>query len=165
MPEARGEVGLVYEKTGGKWGSMYSIKLEGDDTWYRCGKKRPEGIDKGDVISFDYSIDAKGASKVDLDSIKKVESAKASSGGGGNTFTSSTGRQDAIMWQSARNAAIEMAKVLVSVDALDVSANATKGSKAKALALYVNMLTVEFFKDATAAQDGELADLLGDDDD
>lgn len=55
--------------------TLYSFRLEGDNRWFGCGTDQPNCAD-GDTISFSYE-DKNGKQKVNVNSIKKVEGAKA----------------------------------------------------------------------------------------
>lgn len=62
-------------------------------------------------------------------------------------------RQRVIVYQAARNAAIEMAKVAAQSDALALPAK--KADKFDALAAFVDELTVKFFDEAMNKYNGE----------
>ncbi len=73
MPKATGIVAVVNERPG-KYGPMFSLKLEGDETWYGTKSTKPE-VSNGDSIEFNFSVNPRGYSDADVDSISVLEAA------------------------------------------------------------------------------------------
>lgn len=119
MSEVQGVVGKVFEKRFGNK-TLYSIKLDDNDTWFRCGETKP-AVEEGSTIAFTFK-EVKGNAMVDHGSISVVaESAPApapkSGGKKGNSYTSSRDQY----WEDKAVSDIENAKKLSYIAAVNTA--------------------------------------------
>lgn len=172
MPKASGVVGIVNERSG-KYGPMYSIKLEGDETWYGTKGTKPS-CNKGETVEFNFSINPRGYSDADLDSLVVVSGVVSSDTAGdtvaavSNPAVQTEGRkafdkkQAVIVYQNAGNRALELVKLANEVGVLDIPQKGTKADKYASLRIFVDMATNDFFAEAMAVY--ETGDVAGDSD-
>lgn len=132
-------------KNGKKATTWYSIKLDGDDVYYRCQANKPD-VDAGDYIELEHegvSEDGKSAPVV-KGSVKKIEQPKTPSGG-----FAPAGRDINIHYQSARKDALEFVSLLVKAGAVKLPVK--ESGKLEALEALVDGYTAQYFAD-TATQ-------------
>lgn len=142
MATKTGKVTNVYVKDYDDGGRSVSFRLAGDEKFYRCGKKRFEGIvEKGNTIEFDYSTISDSASKVT--NTPKLASAKAAGGGGSSSGNSSTSND--IHYQSSRKDAVEFLKAVLSVGAIKLPAK--ESGKLEVLEKALDHYTAAFYAD------------------
>jgi hypothetical protein len=75
MSIVSGVVYKVFEKQFGNK-SLYSIKLDGDASYYGTGESKP-AVQPGNKVSFSYTVNEKGYPNAVVDTIKVDESAPA----------------------------------------------------------------------------------------
>lgn len=164
MPKASGVVGIV-NKRPGKYGPMYSIKLEGDETWYGTKSTEPS-CKQGETVEFNFAVNARGYSDADLSSLVVLAGEAASDTGGGEAPVSDSSvptegrkafdrKQAVIVYQNAGNRALELIKLANEVGILDLPAKGTKADKYAALRIFVDMATNDLYYEAMAVYDGE----------
>lgn len=153
-------------RTTGKPWVLYSFILEldsGEESgWISAGFESPP-FNKGDYVQVSVDENDRGLSLVagSAKTVKNPPARKAPGGGGsGSPVSNSQGtdwdaRQRSIEYQSARNAAIDFAKLLVEVDGLPISKAANKSGQGKRLEEMkeiVDKLTVQFYNDLTTGR-------------
>lgn len=150
-------------KRGRSW-TAYSMKLsdkDGDELkpWFQCGFKDP-GLNEGDYIKFSAEKKDDSAYTVDVDSIKvsknpparktaEKRSTGGSTGSASGGYNSDTQRADRA-YHASRGNAVDLVNVLLTHNALPVSASQGKAGKAKRfdeVMAFVDKLTVQFFRD------------------
>lgn len=157
MSKATGQVAVVYGKDG-KFGKMWSLKVEGDDTWYGCKSVKPD-TKEGDQIEFNWSNNKRGYPDIDLDTLvvleagddaPEKEAAGESSDKGGNTAGRKAydRKQAVIVYQNAGNRAIELISLAYKAEILDLPKKGTIADKYAALRLFVDMATNDFYYEA-----------------
>lgn len=150
MALIRGRVDQV-QTTKNKFGDMVFFHIDG--TRYFNGKFAG-GVQEGDYVEFQAEQNEKGYWNVTRGTVKPIEAPKAAeapkpteAGGkvAGNTTLPSYNevRQDRIEFQSARNAAIELVKTLISVNAIDFG-KAKGAAKAEMVELWIDEYTEHF---------------------
>ena len=77
MSQVQGTVFKVYENNKFK-NPLYSIKIDGDDTYYGSGNVKP-ACAAGDVVTFDFVINNKGYHQLVPDSLKVVSKSATTS--------------------------------------------------------------------------------------
>lgn len=163
MSLVKGVVQAISEKAGPR-GPASNIKV--DDTWYGCGFVAASSLPckKGDTVSFTFT--ERGQYKnVDMKSMQvtPAAAAQASSGGGGGGDKRNWDeknrldeeRQRAISFQSCRNSAIEVTKLLVQLEAITLPK--TKGDVEGALVGYIDDLTNKYYDDTVAVARGAVS--------
>lgn len=157
-----GQVGLVYEKKVGR-NTLYSIKLENDDNWYRTGKVKPDGIDKDDFVEFEYE-EKKGQKVVDLDTLKKVDpprvsGSSASSGSGDNGGVVGTAgitlKDLRISIGYAREQAIKVTEMLLEHGALELPPKTKVADRHTAILGFITNLSREYFAEGVAINEDD----------
>lgn len=143
MAYANGKVAFLNEKN---WNdkTLYSIKLQNDNSLYMCGESKPDCA-KGDFVSFGYKEGRSGRFEVDVKSIK-VKKAEVVQAGGGRSWKMDTGydkRQETIEYQAARNSAIAAAGVILQANALKLPAK--EADKYGVVIELIGTLTDKFF--------------------
>ncbi len=135
--------------------TLYSIKLADEngvelEQWFGAGFEHPNAKE-GDYVALTAEQNAKGY--WDVKGFKPLKNAPAKSS---PTTTSSAvsgnaiSTQSSIHYQSARNSAIEVLKLLVETKSLPVSAAQTKAGEAKRyeeIMALIDKLTVRFYVD------------------
>ena len=157
---AEGILFKVFEKKTKVGYMTYQIKLEDDDKYYGTFKvdpsEAPHNVSSGDFLRFDYSTNAGGWHNVEMDTLTVEAGVTQESTGASAPAKAAAakvdGRQSSIMWQSARNAAIELAAVALDADVLDLGTK--KDQNFAALQVWVNQQTSEYYDDAVASQTG-----------
>lgn len=141
MATKTGKVTNVYVKEFDD-GKSVSFRVAGDEKFYRCGKKRFEGIlEKGNTVEFEYSSINDSAAK--LVGTPKLASAKAAGGGGSSSGNSSTSND--IHYQSSRKDAVEFLKAVLSVGAIKLPAK--ESGKLEGLEKALDHYTAAFYAD------------------
>lgn len=142
-----GRVTKVYENTFDDGNVSVSFKIAGDNRYFRTGKNRYSGIvEEGNHIKFKMQPVSEKAAKV-LGTPKKGSGSEpaAASGaapGGSNGY----GNTDAaIRYQSSRKDALEMAKLILSSDALKLPAK--EAAKLAVIEALVDRYTAAFYGD------------------
>lgn len=138
----KGEIQFVNEKEW-KGKTLYSFKLHDDKTYYRTGTKKPKGVEKGNVVSFEAEENEDGRSaNVDNATFKVV--GKGSSGSSGASSGGGSTNAD-IQYQSARKDALTLAQLFVAAGALKLPAK--EAAKAEALEALVDKYTALYYVD------------------
>jgi len=139
--QAQGQVYKVFTK---QFGStvLYSIKLESDDKYYGTGRINPN-VQPGEVVSFEFSMNAKGYPEADVNTISRVTNQSPVSGGG-RTSPPVSDRQLMISYQAAHNTAIGLLQTAVATESLTVPGK-NKGEKLDALRSMFFALSDEIF--------------------
>lgn len=160
MSKASGIVGVVSERAG-KYGPMYSIKLEGDESWYGTKSTKPN-VNQGDAVEFNFSNNARGYPDVDLSSIVVLDAAAAATvASAAPAATATEGRkafdrkQAVIVYQNAGNRALELIKLANEVGVLDLPSKGTKADKYNALRVFLDMATNDYYYEAMAVYGGQ----------
>lgn len=151
--------------------TLWSFTLKEEDGFFGCGISDPK-VKKGDIIEFDYEI-VNGRATVVIDTINLLssapsdrasghsstgsESSKANGGGGGNAqYWEEKTKRDIendeyrrsndvrIQYQSARNAAIEVAGILIAAGLIQIPEK--KGAGYDVVMGKIEDLTNEFFQ-------------------
>lgn len=157
-----GYIVKVGTKTGtgkkGPW-TLYSFRVaKADGTEFPdwiSGGFSPLPFAEGDYVTFDADqVTIKGKQQWNLlpDTAKKVEAPKKEVSAGGAVSATTGGRertQQQINWQSSRNAALELTKLLLQYDGLPLPAKAkrTEASVYEIIHATVDKLTVEYWND------------------
>lgn len=156
MSKASGVVGVVGERAG-KFGPMYSIKLENDEAWYGTKSKKPQ-CSVGDTVEFNFHVNARGYPDADLESLTTIEAGPddpiPSSVPGGDVATPTEGRkafdrkQAVIVYQSSRKDAIQFLKLAMDAGVIDLPAKGTKADKFQALRIFQEELSADYWTTA-----------------
>lgn len=165
MTQVVGFVKEIKVRTGanaqGKPWKSFTLVMEGKAGeqlgFFSTGFEAPKAS-QGDYVQFEHTTNAKGYHDVVKGSLKVASkppargaSAPAAAGEGpaANTLTNSE-RNNQIVFQSARNAAVELVATLGTLKALPVSQASTKAADAKRfdeILAIVDKLTVRFYND------------------
>ena len=137
-----GEVFKVYAKDF-RGRTNYTIKIDNDPIWYRCGTDRFAGVaEPGNRIAFDAEMNPDGTSaKVTSNPVLAQAAPPAAAtptAGGGD-------RQANIVYQSSRKDALEFVKLALDDGAITLPA--AKAKKLAALEALVDRYTALFFDD------------------
>ena len=167
----RGFVAKLGTKTGegkrGPW-TLYSVKIEKEDgseypDWVSLGFDEPS-CKEGDFIVLEANDD-NGRQKLVPGTLKRVKNGparkqkaaapakKAWGGGGGGGFKADPDKDRRITFMNCRTAAVEFIALLEKLDALPISAAATKAGKAKReeeIVAILDKYTVRFFGDTVS---------------
>ena len=166
----RGFVAKLGTKTGegkrGPW-TLYSVKIEKEDgseypDWVSLGFDEPS-CKEGDFIVLEANDD-NGRQKLVPGTLKRVKNgparkqkaaapAKKAWGGGGGGFKADPDKDRRITFMNCRTAAVEFIALLEKLDALPISAAATKAGKAKReeeIVAILDKYTVRFFGDTVS---------------
>lgn len=121
----------------------YTIKIDNDPIWYRCGTKRFAGIaESGNRVAFNATMNPDGTSaKVEGEVTLAAKAPAAASG----TPNAGGDRNNSIVYQSSRKDALELVTLLVSSGALKLPSAQAK--KAGAVEAAVDRYTALFFDD------------------
>ena len=161
MPKATGIVAVVNERPG-KYGPMFSLKLEGDETWYGTKSTRPE-VNDGDSIEFNFSVNPRGYSDADVNSISVVEAAPegtTSAEAANVTPVATAGRaafdrkQSVIVYQSSRKDALTLIALAAEHGFVDFPKKGTIADNFNAVRLFVDEATNDFYHAAMAVYEG-----------
>jgi len=132
--------------------TMYSLKVDGE--LYGCGSRKPNDIEPGDTIAFEFvtkgkykNADGRTIQLVAKGTPEQKQQAKASGGGGG--FDA---RQDTISRQSALNSALQFTEIAVAAGALEFKASAKPADKYKILDAFVNEKMAEYYTTNTGKE-------------
>jgi hypothetical protein len=170
----RGFVAKLGTKTGegkrGPW-TLYSVKIEKEDgseypDWVSLGFDEPS-CKEGDFVVLEASDD-NGRQKLVPGTLKRVKNgparkqkaaapasggAKKWGGGGGGGYKADPDKDRRITFMNCRTAAVEFIALLEKLDALPISAAATKAGKAKReeeIVAILDKYTVRFFGDTVS---------------
>lgn len=142
----------------GPW-KAYSAKLEREDgteydEWLSLGFEAPS-FKEGDFVKLNAAKDDRGYMKVDPDSVKVAKNpparAKGEGKGGDSSRGNYSGGKGGVDWNSATARAIELAGLLLTHDALPISAQKGKAAEAKRyeeIVAAVDKLTVKLYNDS-----------------
>lgn len=141
---------------GGKPWTAYSGKVDGK--WYSFGFSAPEGIAKGDNVTLEVEEDANGYPIVARFTKSAATAGKPAATAGAAASSSSSfvssapsvDRNSSIVYQSSRKDALVLVELLISQDALPISAAKTAAGKAKRyeeVMGLVDKLTVQYYYD------------------
>lgn len=157
----KGVVGYVSPGKEFRGSTLYSFKLDGDDTWYGCGESKP-GFSAGDMVMFDCNT-MNGRTTVMMESIKmkKGEAPVAAPKPAGKAWggkkdpakdqywtdreAKDDARQKAITYQAARKDALTFLEMAVQAEGVKLPAASNK--KYDALMAMVDELTLKFYHD------------------
>lgn len=144
---ASGVVTKVYENSFPDGGKSVSFRINGDSRYFRCGRNRFSGIlEEGKFIKFKFEPVNDKAAKVlgtpKGGSASEAAQAPASTGGGGRDWAANDA---AIRYQSSRKDALEMAKLVITSEAIKLPAAQAK--KLEVLEALVDRYTAAFFAD------------------
>lgn len=136
--------------------TLYGFALKGVDGFFGLGKNKP-AFQKGDFVSFEADSKNKVIGEVTIgqanDTSGHSGQSPAPAGGSGSGKSSyaqaEDSRQKLIAWQAARNAAIEMVKVLQIAGELPLPKQ--KGKASEALFALVEEFTLRLFQDTYTA--------------
>lgn len=150
MPRASGLVGVVKERPG-KYGPMYSIKLENDDTWYGCKGNKPD-CKEGDTVAFNFSVNSRGYSDADVGSLELLESGPdAPQAAAPDVQAPTAGRvsfdkkQAVIVYQSSRKDALDLIRLAAEQELLDLPKKGTVADKFNALRIFIDEATADYY--------------------
>lgn len=150
----QGQITAVRE-TPTKYGSFWAIMV--NNNRFSLGKKN-YGVQEGTWVEFSTSKDAKGYDTVDEGSLKPMDKGQVPAGStapasranapitsaGGSTYGGD--RQDSIMYQNSRTAALEFVKLLASKDLIDFG-KAKGADKIAIVETYVDKYTIHMFEE------------------
>lgn len=150
-----GQVYKVFEKSfpgkGGKPGATwFSIKLEGNDTYFRCKANKP-AVSPGQTVKISHGpIDGTNADVLSAPEVVTApapEASKAGSAavGGGAGVGLGQAREASIHYQSARKDALQMVDIITRTGAVKLPAK--EAAKLEALEALVDSFTSRFFSD------------------
>lgn len=112
-----GQVGVAKKNDYGFW----SVKLEGNKTWYGAGKFNP-GVDKGDMVKFEAYENDKGFMTI-KGKVKKTGEAKKASGGSSQSGGTDWDAKDArISYQGAHKIAVFEVQAYLTAGAIKLPA-------------------------------------------
>lgn len=135
--------------------TLYSIKLADEngvelEQWFGAGFEAPQ-VKEGDYVALTAEQNASGYWDVKGIAPLKNAPAKAKAASQSGTASGSNiSTQSSIHYQSARNAAIEIIKLLVETKSLPVSSSASKAGEVKRyeeIMALVDKLTVRYYVD------------------
>lgn len=137
---------------GGKPGNTwYSIKLEGNDTYFRCKANNPGSIE-GKTVTLEHDPPADGQANVTAAPVIVEAKAQAqteqASGQGSSVGTGAilgTAREASIHYQSARKDALQFLDILTRTGAVKLPAK--EANKLEALEALADSYTSRFFSD------------------
>ena len=131
--------------------TAYSIMV--DDTWYGCGfKALPSDAIEGAKVSFGF--EQRGEYKNLSTPIEVVDKAAPGVAAGSTSRNPTDARQEVIVYQSARNAAIETFKALADCEAIKLPAKqADKFDPAMAI---IHEMTIDYHLEAMGVYTGEI---------
>jgi len=161
MSDFKGFVAKIAVKTGKgkrppyKPYTLYSLKLADEngvelEQWFGAGFDKPD-VKEGDYVAL--MAEQNDAGYWDVKGIKPLKNAPAkisASTAGQSTGGSAISTQASIHYQSSRNAAIDVIKLLVETKSLPVSGAQTKAGEAKRyeeIMALIDKLTVRFYVD------------------
>lgn len=121
----------------------YTIKIDGDPTWYRAGGKRWAGIaEAGNRVAFDAEPNE---GRDDAKIVSDVVLAKATPAAGGSPSAGGGDRGNSIVYQSSRKDALALVALLAQTGALKLPAAQAK--KVGVIEAAVDRYTALFFDD------------------
>ena len=158
MSEKTGMIEKVSSATRNtRYGSkeVFSIQVDGD--WYGCGfDPLPAGAVEGATVSFSTAVNGK-YTNADCKTMQVVSGPSAAPSAGSGTSPKGghdDPRQRVIVYQSARNAAIDAIALMQQLEV--VSLPAKKADKYDAFFALLNEVTDRFHVDAMAVYTGDL---------
>lgn len=169
MPTKQGQVYKVFTKEfpgkGGKPGNVwYSLKLEGDDTYYRCKSSNPGDV-TGKVVSFEHDGDQVTSKPIVVQqtTVAPQDGAAKAAGTGAVGAVLGSAREASIHYQSARKDALQLVDILTRVGAVKLPAK--EANKLEAVEALVDSYTSQYFSDISTfgavarakGEDGEAA--------
>jgi len=164
MSKVTGIIEKVWEnavKTRTGHATAYSIVVEG--TKYSCGFKLPPGVVEGANVSFGTVVNGNytnaDTKTMEVLAPPTAHTATPAPKGG----TSAEARQEVIVYQSSRNAAIAVVDIMERAGAIKLPAK--QADKYDAMVALVGLLTDEFHCDAMDVYTGNMVvnrELLGD---
>ena len=166
MSKASGIVARIGEREG-KYGPMYSIVLEGDETWYGTKSTRP-ACKVGDAVDFNFSVNPRGYSDADAGSVTVLEVAPEVAAPVEVALSTPTAgrvahdrKQSVIVYQSSRKDALTLLQLAETLDIIDLPKKGTVADKFNAVRIFVDEATADYY---TAAMDVYETGGLPDDD-
>ena len=140
-----GTVFRVYDREfSGK--KVYTIKIEGNDTWYRAGTKRYAGIaESGNRVAFDAEPNpGRGDAKITSDVVLAKAAPAAAPG---TPYAAGGDRNSSIVYQSSRKDALALVALLAQTGALKLPA--AQAAKVGAVEAALDRYTALFFDDVS----------------
>lgn len=153
--------------------TLYSFKLQGDTHYNNCGTSDPV-LSKGDYISFNGEMNAKGAVNVDVGSItkgeqdgvaksaiarntalRKVVAASSKDSYWENKEIRDVTTQKTIQLQASRNSAIALASAILQAGAVAGYEKAKPAEKTDIITSLVDLLTERFQEQSEAHKTGD----------
>lgn len=137
-----GKVFKVYTK---EWQgkTLYTIKIDGDPKYYRCGEKDPGSI-AGKTVSF--AVKKEEATQATVDGKITATADSGKSGGASPGTGVDWAKKDAsIQYQSSRKDALELVKLLIASTALKLPK--AQADIAGVIEAAVDHYTSQFFED------------------
>lgn len=133
--------------------TLYGFALKGVDGFFGLGKNKP-AFQKGDFVSFEADAKNKVIGEVTIGQTNYSSGHSAAHtadapAAKSNYAQAEDSRQKLIAWQAARNAAIEMVKVLQIAGELPLPKQ--KGKASEALFALVEEFTLRLFQDTYTA--------------
>lgn len=155
MTTKTGQVYKIFTKEfpgkGGKKGNTwFSIKLEGDDTYYRCKGNDPGDIE-GKTVSFEADGDQVTSKPVVKEEVPVAASLQTPPPKGGNVSGGAvlgSAREASIHYQSARKDALQFLDILTRTGAVKLPAK--EAAKLEALEALADSYTASFFADISS---------------
>lgn len=162
MPTTQGVVGKIFRKDfaanfGKPPATFYTIKLEGNDTWFRCKEKDPGQIEGKmvKIVHSEITFTKKGEKEAQVQERPEIVSGPSTqtsvtgeSGSAGSTQTgglSASTRESSIHYQSARKDALQMVDIITRTGAVKLPAK--EANKLEAVEALVDSYTARFFSD------------------
>lgn len=154
MATVKGVIGGLFEKAfpgkgnrpGNTW---YSIRLEGDEKWYRLKSARYPGIaEKGNAVKFDTTNDDGKSAEVVQNSMvldQVPPQAAQSAVGAPAQSRAPTFTDNRIGYQSSRKDALELVKLALQADAIKMPKD--QAARMEAVENAVDLYTAQYFKD------------------
>jgi len=143
---ASGVVGKVNPRNT-KVGITYSFTLDGDTKWYGTYKDTPP--QEGQFVEFEYKTNGAGFHNVEMPTLKMTSPSESTTtapapAAATKAWAASSHKDANIQWQSARNAAVQLAVGALAGGAISLGSGKAE-AKLEALMIQVNRLTLDFF--------------------
>jgi hypothetical protein len=153
----------------GRYGMMYSIKLDGHDDWHGTKSVDPRekwGVKEGDTVEYEVEKNGKGYWDITSDVVKveakPEEGAPADAPAAGSkareSFDRAVNKDLAYNFRAGRAMALDFLKVCVDQDLIEWPAKGGKAAKLQVLRLFLDKYTVEFTKDSWYFTEGGTLD-------
>lgn len=148
--------------------TAYSLKVDGYDKWLNAGFSAPD-VSEGDYVTIKAEENERGFMDIKNVEVSTAPARGASKGAAAvSAGSGSDSRQSSIHYQSSRKDAIEVVQLLLSKDALPISAATSKAGVAKRyeeIMAIIDKLTVRYYQDVETLRVLEDVTDEGEDDD